>query len=105
MIKVVALIQESAIVSKFPLDVKRKMVGEMTRYLNSNITQVSTTFTSLQHVAWVMELIGQGFSLPPDDLDIIQGCIHIYSTWLLDPQTRPPVLKQDADIQSFCQVF
>jgi hypothetical protein len=47
--------------------------------------------TTPTHVRWVLEVIGQGFTLPIEDVPIMEKCISLYSRWLLSPsELRPP---------------
>ncbi|CAO3593387.1 unnamed protein product [Absidia cylindrospora] len=52
-----------------------------------------------------MEVIGQGFALPLEDMAITNDDITIYSQWLLDVNTRPAtVINQDLE-QEFYQII
>jgi hypothetical protein len=63
-------------------------------------------FSSPAHVKWYMEVIGQGFSLPLEDMAITNDDITIYSQWLLDPKTRPAaVVNQDLEQEFFQIIF
>ncbi|KAI8842536.1 hypothetical protein BC829DRAFT_446414 [Chytridium lagenaria] len=59
-------------------------------------TDASLILTSPAHVKWVMELIGHGLSLPIEDVNIVNGCMAVYSSWLLDATTKPIAVKQAA---------
>jgi len=61
--------------------------------IDSNIPW--TWLTSVQHVQWVMEIIGQGFALPPteENVKIIQNACAIYTQWLLDSNARPYIIQ------------
>ncbi|OUM61554.1 hypothetical protein PIROE2DRAFT_45097 [Piromyces sp. E2] len=65
-----------------------------------------TWLTSVQHVQWVMEIIGQGFTLPPteDNVKIIQNACAIYTQWLLDSSARPYII-QAKEGKSIEQIF
>jgi len=54
-----------------------------------------TWLISVQHVQWVMEIIGQGFALPPteENVKIIQNACAIYTQWLLDSTSRPYIIQ------------
>lgn len=65
-----------------------------------------TWLTSVQHVQWVMEIIGQGFTLPPteENVKIIQNACAIYTQWLLDSNARPYII-QAKEGKSIEQIF
>jgi hypothetical protein len=42
-----------------------------------------------------MEVVGQGFALPIEDVAIINNAINIYQAWLLEPKSRPTPLRDD----------
>ena len=44
------------------------------------------------HLRWVLEVLGQAFALPLDDIGIIGNAVAIYVAWLTRPETRPPGL-------------
>ncbi|KAG0000864.1 hypothetical protein BGZ79_005377 [Entomortierella chlamydospora] len=43
----------------------------------------------MAHMRWVMEVLGQGFALPLEELSIAQETTQLYSQWLFEPQLRP----------------
>lgn len=49
------------------------------------IQQSSAWLVAPAHVWWAMEVVGQGFALPVDDLhkDVVERCLAIYAGWLL----------------------
>jgi hypothetical protein len=50
-----------------------------------------------------MEVIGQGFTLAVEDIQIMEKCVQLYGQWLLNPpEMRPPGLNQQD--QFFFQV-
>lgn len=64
---------------------------------------VDEMMTSKYHVQWMMEIIGQGFSLPIEESIVISRCSIIYSQWLLEHQLCPAVIQNDTQ-QVFWQV-
>lgn len=55
---------------------------------------------TLFHVRWVMEIIGQAFSLPLEDIGITSNAASIYIQWLVEPSKRPPaVQKSNGEVQ------
>ncbi|KAI9093828.1 hypothetical protein DFS34DRAFT_665968 [Phlyctochytrium arcticum] len=104
---------ESDILTAFPLGVKKKLIFEVTQYLltppNSH-PPVTTSpdpahlLTSPAHVRWMMEVVGQGFSLPIEDVGIIQMTVAVYANWLLEPACLPVAVK-DLRGEPFEQTF
>ncbi|KAF9109351.1 hypothetical protein BGX27_007698 [Mortierella sp. AM989] len=43
----------------------------------------------MAHMKWAMEVLGQGFALPLEELPIAQETTQLYSQWLFEPQMRP----------------
>ncbi|KAF9432411.1 hypothetical protein BGZ76_010844 [Entomortierella beljakovae] len=43
----------------------------------------------MAHMRWVMEVLGQGFALPLEELSIAQETTQLYSQWLFEPPLRP----------------
>lgn len=41
-----------------------------------------------------MEVLGQGFALPLEELPIAQNITQVYSQWLFEPHNRPLAFKQ-----------
>ncbi|KND00537.1 uncharacterized protein SPPG_09225 [Spizellomyces punctatus DAOM BR117] len=88
---------ESSILTGFPLGVKKKLIHEVTQCLLPNsplLPDPSSLLTSPAHVRWAMEVIGQGFALPIEDVGIIHQTIAVYSNWLLDPSTLPSAIQE-----------
>ncbi|KAF9160777.1 hypothetical protein DFQ26_005190 [Actinomortierella ambigua] len=48
----------------------------------------------MAHMRWVMEVLGQGFALPLEELAIAQETTQLYSQWLFEPMLRPLAFKQ-----------
>ncbi|KAI8907305.1 hypothetical protein EDD86DRAFT_209278 [Gorgonomyces haynaldii] len=97
---------ESNVMGSFPLESKRIMIHETNKHIISNIQFTSAAFTSNSHVKWIMEVVGQGLSLPLNDLDIIQDSLSIYTQWLVDPTSRPMAIitrQDDTVLQQFYQ--
>ena len=97
--------EESDILVSFPLDAKIIMIKATNEHLLSNIQASSSTLLSQAHVSWVMELIGQGFTLPITSGEIIQGSTRIYSEWLNDPSMRPAVIINNGIESPMLQQF
>ncbi|KAI8338078.1 hypothetical protein BC941DRAFT_470077 [Chlamydoabsidia padenii] len=99
---------QSNILDSLPLPIRRNLVSEITSFLhplNGKHLVDPAIFSSPAHVKWYMEVIGQGFALPLEDMAITNDDITIYSQWLLDPNTRPAaVVCQDLE-QEFYQII
>lgn len=52
-----------------------------------------------------MEVLGQGFSLPLEDVDITSNDVSIYAQWLFEPHMRPAAVVQDGLEQEFYQII
>lgn len=52
-----------------------------------------------------MEVLGQGFCLPLEDMDITSSDISIYAQWLFQPQMRPAAITNEALEQEFYQII
>ncbi|KAG0235098.1 glycosyl transferase [Actinomortierella wolfii] len=84
----------SNILGRFPLNVKKTLITEVasTLLMTSDLTLLS----SMAHMRWAMEVLGQGFTLPLEELAIAQETTHLYSQWLFEPPLRPLAFKQAA---------
>lgn len=61
----------------------------------------------MAHMKWAMEVLGQGFALPLEELSIAQETTQLYSQWLFEPQVRPLAFRMatgTADEQLLYQV-
>lgn len=87
----------SNILSAFPVEVQTSVVSSITRHLANENNQQQ--FTSIAHIWWTMETIGQAFQLP--ELDVASDAVAIYSRWLLEKTRRPePVRTSTQEIAS-----
>jgi hypothetical protein len=79
----------------------------MNRYLTLNPVEPLPTnlLTSETHVTVIMELVGQGFNLPLNNLSIIDMSVYVYSTWLLQISKRPIVMKNSISEENIVQRF
>lgn len=84
----------SNILARFPLHVKKIMITEVTSTLL--VTSDLTLLSSMAHMNWAMEVLGQGFALPLEELSITQETTQLYSQWLFEPQMRPMAFRQAA---------
>jgi hypothetical protein len=92
---------DSDICGKFSLPVKKIIVGEVVTHLLEKQNGVPL-LTSAAHVKWAMEAVGQGFTLPIEEEEIISKVIALYRNWALEPAKRPAPIQ--ADPQFFIQV-
>lgn len=88
------LAPDTNILLNFSYPVKRVVVSEIVNHLLDPETSPKI-LTTPTHVKWVLEVIGQGFSLPIEDVPIMEKCVALYSQWLLSPpELRPPGFKE-----------
>ncbi|KAF9582106.1 hypothetical protein BGW38_000639 [Lunasporangiospora selenospora] len=62
----------------------------------------------MAHMRWAMEVLGQGFALPLEELSIAQETTQLYSQWLFEPQMRPQAFREatgTADEQALYQTI
>jgi hypothetical protein len=52
-----------------------------------------------------MEVIGQGFNLPLEDMDITSDDVDIYARWLFEQDTRPATVAKEGLEQEFYQII
>lgn len=91
---ILQLIIVSNVLARFPLHVKKTMITEVTSTLL--VTSDLTLLSSMAHMKWAMEVLGQGFALPLEELSITQETTQLYSQWLFEPQMRPMAFRQAA---------
>lgn len=72
---------ESNILGQFSYNVKKAVVSEIVDHLLEAETSHQILSTSA-HVSWVMEVIGQGFTLKLEDVKVIEKCVELYRRWL-----------------------
>ncbi|KAI9308600.1 hypothetical protein BJ944DRAFT_236837 [Cunninghamella echinulata] len=99
---------QTNILESLPLSIRRTLISEITTFLHpTNVKHPPdpTIFSSPAHVKWYMEVIGQGFSLPLEDMHITNDDISIYSQWLLEPAMRPTIVSAEGLEQEFFQII
>ncbi|CAO3613291.1 unnamed protein product [Cunninghamella blakesleeana] len=99
---------QTNILESLPLPIRRTLISEITTYLQpANIKHPPdpTIFSSPANVKWYMEVIGQGFTLPLEDMYITNDDISIYSQWLLEPAMRPAIVSAESLEQEFFQII
>ncbi|KAG0082686.1 hypothetical protein BGZ93_002318, partial [Podila epicladia] len=84
----------SNVLARFPLSVRKTLITEVTSTLLS--TSDLSLLSSLAHMKWAMEVLGQGFALPLEELSIAQETTQLYSQWLFEPQLRPLAFREAA---------
>ncbi|KAL7720263.1 Ral GTPase-activating protein subunit alpha/beta N-terminal domain-containing protein [Entamoeba marina] len=72
-----------------PIDVQQLVVRAISNNIIAHQRDVVENFPTDDHVKWVMEVIGTGFSLPFIDIDTISDCLTIYENWF-DENEIPP---------------
>ncbi|KAF9938926.1 hypothetical protein BGZ67_010190 [Mortierella alpina] len=92
--------------ARFPLQVRKTLITEVTSTLL--VTSDLSLLYSMAHMKWAMEVLGQGFALPLEELSIAQETTQLYSQWLFEPQVRPLAFRMaagTADEQLLYQVI
>ncbi|KAI8881367.1 hypothetical protein K501DRAFT_295902 [Backusella circina FSU 941] len=79
------------ILASLPLSSQRLIIGEVTKNM------MNVDLRSPAHIKWYMEVLGQGFNLPLEDMNITSDDVDMYSNWLFKqrPQVIIPTLEQD----------
>lgn len=99
---------ETNILGPLPLSIRRALISEITNYLQpgpGKIPPDPTIFSSPAHVKWYMEVLGQGFSLPLEDMEITSNDVSIYAQWLLEAPMRPAAVVNGGLEQEFYQII
>ncbi|KAG0208841.1 hypothetical protein BGX28_000316 [Mortierella sp. GBA30] len=76
------------------IQVRKTLITEVTSTLL--VTSDLSLLSSMAHMKWAMEVLGQGFALPLEELSIAQETTQLYSQWLFEPQLRPLAFRQAA---------
>lgn len=99
---------ETNILNVLPLSTRRTLISEITSYLHPAAGKAAphpSIFSSPAHVKWFMEVIGQGFNLPLEDLAITTEDINIYAQWLFEANQRPVAVSREGLEQEFFQII
>lgn len=99
---------ETNILGALPLSIRRLLISEITSYFHPSSGKPPpdpSIFTSPAHVKWFMEVLGQGFNLPLEDMAITNDDIDIYARWLFEQNTRPAAVVKDGLEQEFFQII
>lgn len=99
---------ETNILGPLPLSIRRLLISEITGYLHPTSGKPPpdpSIFSSPAHVKWYMEVLGQGFNLPLEDMAITNDDIDIYTRWLFEQNTRPLAVVRDGLEQEFFQII
>jgi hypothetical protein len=84
------------------------LISEITGYLHPASGKQPpdpSIFASPAHVKWFMEVIGQGFNLPLEDMAITNDDIDIYARWLFEQNVRPLAVIEEGLEQEFYQII
>ena len=90
------------------MSIRRALISEITNYLQPGPGKHlpdPNIFASPAHVKWFMEVLGQGFSLPLEDMDITSNDVSIYAQWLFEPHLRPAAVVNEGLEQEFYQII
>eukprot|EP01028_Stygiella_incarcerata_P005580 TRINITY_DN2343_c1_g1_i2.p1 TRINITY_DN2343_c1_g1~~TRINITY_DN2343_c1_g1_i2.p1 ORF type:complete len:1241 (+),score=324.07 TRINITY_DN2343_c1_g1_i2:259-3981(+) len=94
--------KERNVMKAFPLEVRRSIVSTMVQFVRSDIGSAGKSLTTKAHVEYILETIGQAYSLPLDDLSTMQYAFDIYKEWLFG--RKLPAAFAD-DMQLFLQTL
>jgi hypothetical protein len=95
--------QQQSTLNKFNALISRDVTASLVKQLSGNlgITQKAepSPFQTDQEVAWCMDVICFGLSLPLTDHETIKDCVNVYCEWLtcLLPQPKISVPKPIVD--------
>lgn len=107
------------VLASFPPAIRRSIIAEVTNcmFQSGTVAGMSggaadgetglASLTAPFHVRWVMEVVGQAFTLPLEDMNIVSNAAAIYMQWLLEPARRPPAVQRSSrdDQQLFLQTL
>ncbi len=108
------------VLASFPPSIRRSIIAEVTNcmFQSGTVAGMSgggsdgsdtglASLTAPFHVRWVMEVVGQAFTLPLEDMNIVSNAAAIYMQWLLEPSRRPPAVQRAApeEQQRFLQTL
>ncbi|KAL0143129.1 hypothetical protein V8B55DRAFT_1474509 [Mucor lusitanicus] len=100
---------QTNILGSLPLSIRRVLISEITGYLNPSSSGKQppdpSIFASPAHVKWFMEVIGQGFNLPLEDMAITNDDVDIYARWLFEHNMRPLAVVEEGLEQEFYQII
>ncbi|KAI8985276.1 hypothetical protein BDB01DRAFT_789543 [Pilobolus umbonatus] len=99
---------QTNILGSLPLQIRRTLIAEITGYLQPSAGKPPPdpiVFVSPAHVKWFMEVVGQGFNLPLEDMNITEDDIDIYARWLFEQNTRPVAVNTGGLEQEFYQII
>lgn len=98
---------ETNILGSLPLSIRRVLISEITSFLHPPSGKQppdQNLFASPAHVKWFMEVIGQSFNLPLEDMTITSDAIDIYARWLFE-SPRPTAVVREGLEQEFYQII
>ena len=81
-----ALNSKENVLHSFPVDVGREVVGSVVKSLQEMSRGKGDTknlLSTSEQVHWTMQVIAHGLTLPLSDHPLLNGCIEVYSNWLL----------------------
>ncbi|KAG1519702.1 hypothetical protein G6F52_008364 [Rhizopus delemar] len=99
---------QTNILGSLPLSIRRVLISEITTFLHppgGKQPPDHSLFGSPAHVKWFMEVIGQSFNLPLEDMGITSDDIDIYARWLFEQHTRPLAVVREGLEQEFYQII
>lgn len=72
--------------------VQKRLINDISEPLSGNET---VNLLSWGHLKWTMQILGQAFRMPLDDISLKTLCKSIYFKWLLDDESQvPPAVKE-----------
>eukprot|EP01114_Cavostelium_apophysatum_P000081 TRINITY_DN1007_c0_g1_i5.p1 TRINITY_DN1007_c0_g1~~TRINITY_DN1007_c0_g1_i5.p1 ORF type:complete len:802 (-),score=236.83 TRINITY_DN1007_c0_g1_i5:97-2502(-) len=89
----------SSVYLEFPAATRKILAAQTAGFLLKDTTD-QNILSSPNHVYNVLEILGQGFSLPLEDAETIESVTELYKRWLLSNKRPSPI---DTDEQPFLQ--
>jgi hypothetical protein len=84
----------------FPVATRVELANSVSKVVLSNEVKNASLSTAV-HVRVVLEVVGQGLSLPLSAASTVEAGVRLYRRWLLDLHSRPiPIMHDD---QFFCR--
>ena len=75
------------------LDVQIQVISLIATNALQNIQKIAEQLPTDDHIKWLMEVCGKGYSLPLTQLETISNCLDIYSNWFITETNTPQVVK------------
>eukprot|EP01012_Entosiphon_sulcatum_P024878 TRINITY_DN30141_c0_g1_i1.p1 TRINITY_DN30141_c0_g1~~TRINITY_DN30141_c0_g1_i1.p1 ORF type:complete len:1224 (+),score=125.33 TRINITY_DN30141_c0_g1_i1:25-3672(+) len=85
---------DTNVLAAYPLQCRRQVVQPILAFFHHNYEQAcAATHTSFHHIHWNLECLGAVYALP-EDTDLVEQALGIYSKLLRPAAQRPPPLAR-----------